>query len=595
MRRLFWRIYATYLVVVVLATAAVGWLAVSSARDFYTDRTAAELEARASLVREEVAGLVEAGELDGIEALIQRMGASSGTRITIIGTGVDGRTPGEVVADSDRLPEDMVNHADRPEYQAAVRGDVGRAVRLSQTLGEDMMYVAVPLEAGGEAVAVVRTAMPLTAIDDALSQLYRSIFAGAAIVALAAALLGWYVSRRIARPMREMREGAERFAAGDFSRKLLVPSTVEFAAVAESMNRMAAELDDELRTLTRERNEREAVLESMVEGVLAVDPEGRVIAINTAASRLLDVSEADALGMSIEAATRNPELQRAVLAVLTGEQPVETDLTVYLGGEDRFLQANGSLLHAEDGAVAGAVVVVNDVTRLRRLEAVRSDFVANVSHELKTPVTSIKGFAETLADGAIDDPEAGRRFLRIIAGQADRLNAIIEDLLALSTLERGTEDRGVALQEARLADVLAVAAEVCAVKAAAKRIVVTVDCADDLYAEINPPLLEQALVNLLDNAIKYSPEDTTVAVSAAHTAGETVIAVTDQGVGVSREHLARLFERFYRVDKARSRDLGGTGLGLSIVKHIAQVHGGTVSVDSVVGRGSTFRIHLPRS
>jgi two-component system phosphate regulon sensor histidine kinase PhoR len=594
MRRLFWRIYATYLVVVVLATAAVGWLAVSSARDFFTDRTADELEARASLVREELTDLAERDELDGIEALVQRMGKASGTRITIIGTGAGGIAPGEVVADSDRLPEDMVNHADRPEYRAAVAGEVGSAVRRSQTLGEDMMYVAIPLESGREVVAVVRAAMPLTAVDDALAQLYRSIFAGAAIVALVAALLGWYVSRRIAAPMREMREGAERFAAGDFSRKLLVPTTVEFAAVAEAMNRMAAELDDELRTLTRERNEREAVLESMVEGVLAVDPEGRVIAVNPAASRLLDIGPQDVLGMSIEATVRNPELQRAVLAVLTGEQPVETDLTVYVGGEDRYLQANGSLLHTEDGAVAGAVVVVNDVTRLRRLEEVRSDFVANVSHELKTPVTSIKGFAETLADGALDDPEASRRFLRIIAGQADRLNAIIEDLLSLSSLERGAEGREVALQEARLADVLAVAAEVCGLKAGAKGIAVTVECPDDLYAEINPPLLEQAMVNLLDNAIKYSPEDTTVVVSASQSGGETVIAVTDEGVGISREHLPRLFERFYRVDRARSRDLGGTGLGLSIVKHIAQVHGGSVSVDSLVGRGSTFRIHLPR-
>ncbi len=594
MRRLFWRIFATYLVIVVLATAGVGWLAVSSARDFFTERTADELESRAGLVREEVSFLVEGPDLARIEPLIQRMGAASGTRITIIATGSGGSEPGEVIADSDRLPEDMVDHSDRPEYKEAVRGETGRAVRRSQTLGEDMMYVAVPVDAGGEVAAVVRTAMPLTAVDETLSQLYRSIFFGAAIVAAVAALLGWYVSRRIAAPMREMREGAERFAVGDFSRKLLVPTTVEFAAVAESMNRMAADLDDELRTLTRERNEREAVLESMVEGVLAVDPEGRVIAINTAAARLLDIDRPAVVGMSIEGAVRNPELQRAVLSVLTGEQPVEADLTVYVGGEDRYLQANGALLHTEDGAVAGAVVVVNDVTRLRRLEEVRSDFVANVSHELKTPVTSIKGFAETLADGALDDPEAGRRFLRIVAGQADRLNAIIEDLLALSSLERGTEERGVVLQEARLSDVLAVAADVCVLKAEAKRITVGVECADDVFAEINPPLLEQAVVNLLDNAIKYSSEGTTVTVAASQPLSETVIAVTDEGVGISREHLPRLFERFYRVDKARSRDLGGTGLGLAIVKHIAQVHGGTVSVDSVVGRGSTFRIHLPR-
>ncbi len=596
MRRLFWRIYATYLVIVVISTLAVGWVAVRAAREFYVDRTERELEARAGLVREEVAAAVEAGDLRDLEALVQRMGRVSGTRITIIGTGAAGVPLGEVVADSERLPEDMANHADRPEFKEALAGGTGHAVRRSPTLGERMMYVAVPLAAGDEVVAVVRTAMPLTAVDEALSRLYRSIFVGAAVVAAVAALLGLYVSRRIARPMRAMREGAERFAAGDFSRKVLVPSTEEFAAVAESMNRMAAELDRELRAITHERNEREAVLESMVEGVLAVDPEGRIIAVNSAAARLLDVDAATAVGLAIEEAVRNPELQRVVRATLDGIAPVEADLTAFVAGEDRYLQAHGTLLRGEDGGVAGAVVVVNDVTRLRRLEAVRRDFVANVSHELKTPVTSIKGFAETLADGALEDPEAARRFLRIIAGQADRLNAIIEDLLALSSLERGGEgDAGaVPLQEARVDDVLAVAAEVCGPKAAAKRISVAVDCPQGLCADINPPLLEQAVVNLLDNAVKYSPEDTTVTLSAEESAGEVVISVSDQGIGIPREHLPRLFERFYRVDKARSRDLGGTGLGLSIVKHIAQVHGGRVSVDSLPGRGSTFRIHLPR-
>ncbi len=594
MRHLFWRIYATYLVVVVVATAAVGWFAVSSAHDFFVDHTADELAARASLVREEVATLVGDGATAEVEPLVQRMGAASGTRLTIIGTGTGGDGVGEVIADSDRLPEDMVNHADRPEFKAALAGDTGRAVRRSATLGQDMMYVAVPLEENGAVTAVVRAATPLTKVDAALSGLYKSIIAAALVVALVAAALGWYVSRRIARPMREMREGALRFAAGDFTRKLLVPSTLEFAAVAEALNRMAAELDEKLRTLTRERNERAAVLESMVEGVLAVDPEGRVIAVNAAAARLLDVEEDEVVGRSIEEAVRNPELQRAVNAVVSGHEPVETDLTAFVGGEDRYLQATGSLLHAEDGTTAGAVVVVNDVTRLRRLEAVRSDFVANVSHELKTPVTSIKGFAETLADGAIDDPEAGRRFLRILAGQADRLNAIIEDLLALSTLERGGEGREVALHEACLSDVLAAAAEVCASKATAKRIAVTVDCPATLCAEVNAPLLEQALINLLDNAVKYSAEGTQVALSATEAGEEMVIAVADEGPGIPREHLSRLFERFYRVDKARSRNLGGTGLGLSIVKHIAQVHGGRVSVDSHVGRGSTFRIHLPR-
>ena len=238
--------------------------------------------------------------------------------------------------------------------------------------------------------------------------------------------------------------------------------------------------------------------------------------------------------------------------------------------------------------------MLNDVTRLKRLEAVRRDFVANVSHELKTPVTSIKGFAETLEDGALDDPEAARRFVRIIAGQADRLNSIIEDLLALSTLEQSGDSPLLQLEEADLCDVVAVALEVCGPKAEAKSIELREDCPGRLLARVSPPLLEQAVVNLIDNAVKYSAEGSAVVVTLEETGDEVVVSVTDEGPGVAREHLPRLFERFYRVDKARSRDLGGTGLGLAIVKHIAQTHGGRVSVDSVVGRGSTFRIHLPR-
>ena len=593
MRHLFWRIFAAYLIVVILSTFAVGLFAVRSARSFYVDRIEEELEQRAALVGDEILALRAVGGGDQLQALVSRMGAVSDTRVTIIGTGVDGYPVGAVIAESDEDPEAMSNHAARPEFREAVAGGVGRAVRRSETLGEEMMYVAVPVESDGAVVAVVRTALPLARVDDALDRLAWSVAAVAVLVSLIAAPIGWVVARRIARPMDALREGAERFAAGDLGRKLDVPATAEFAAVAESLNRMAGELDDKLRSLTRERNEREAVLESMVEGVLAVDPDHRILTLNTAAAGLLGVDPAEVQGAAIEAAVRNPELQRVVAAAVSGQGPVEVDLTVHVGGREQYLQASGALLHAQGGEVVGAVVVLHDVTRLRRLEAVRRDFVANVSHELKTPVTSIKGFAETLVDGAIDDPAAARRFLRIISGQADRLNSIIEDLLALSALE---ESRGahVDLQEIGLRDVLTVAADVCSPKAEAKGISLLVECPQGLYVDANPPLLEQAVVNLLDNAVKYSPDGTTVRITAAPDDGEVVIAVSDEGQGVSREHLPRLFERFYRVDKARSRDLGGTGLGLSIVKHVTQVHGGRVSVDSAIGRGSTFRIHLPR-
>ncbi|HEX5643784.1 MAG TPA: ATP-binding protein [Thermoleophilia bacterium] len=593
--RLFWRVFATYLVIVVLCTAAVGFYAVRSVRDFYVDHTERELQARAALVREQILPAILADTPEELEALVRRLGDSSGTRITLIAVDRPGYGRGEVLADSDSDPVEMESHATRPEVLAALQGRPGRAIRYSRTLWQDMMYVAIPVTEDGRLTTVVRTAVPLTRVNNALASLYGSIAVSAIVVAVIAAIIGLTVSRRISGQMRAIKVGAERLAAGDFAHKLSVPRVEEFASVAESINRMAEQLDDKLRRLTHERNEREAVLASMVEGVLAVDIDERVIAVNAAAARLLDTDPASAEGKAIQEVVRNPDLQHVVAQTLDGHRPVEADIVIRVGAEERNLQANGTLLHGDDdGDDVGAVVVLNDVTRLKRLEAVRRDFVANVSHELKTPVTSIKGFAETLEDGALDDPAAARRFVRIIAGQADRLNSIIEDLLALSTLEQSGDSPLLQLEEADLCDVVAVALEVCGPKAEAKSIELREDCPGRLLARVSPPLLEQAVVNLIDNAVKYSSEGSTVVVTLEERGDEVVVSVTDEGQGVAREHLPRLFERFYRVDKARSRDLGGTGLGLAIVKHVAQIHGGRVSVDSLIGRGSTFRVHLPR-
>jgi two-component system phosphate regulon sensor histidine kinase PhoR len=299
-------------------------------------------------------------------------------------------------------------------------------------------------------------------------------------------------------------------------------------------------------------------------------------------------------GRTIQEVVRNTVLHQFVKDALSSEEPVERDIVVYSEGE-QILNGHGTALKDADGKRVGALIVLNDITRLWRLENIRRDFVANVSHEIRTPITTIKGFVETLRDGAVQNPEDLERFLAIIEKHVDRLEAIIEDLLRLSRIERNIEGEQVTLEKRRLRDVLLTAIQVCELKSVPKRIVVELSCNEELVAQINPELIEQAVVNLLDNAIKYSDEGSIVQVKAAHRDSEIVISVHDHGSGIEKEHLPRLFERFYRVDKARSREMGGTGLGLAIVKHIAQAHGGHVLVESISGKGSTFTIHLPRA
>ena len=289
---------------------------------------------------------------------------------------------------------------------------------------------------------------------------------------------------------------------------------------------------------------------------------------------------------------RNSDLRRLAELALASEQSVEDDI-VLRGHQDRILQVCGTSLRDLKGRSIGAVLVLHDVTHYRHLENVRRDFVANVSHELKTPIASIKGFVETLLDGASENPEDAKRFLRIVAKQADRLNQIIEDLLSLSKIEQSEEQANLPLEEAGIKDILDAAVNDCLAPAAERRIRINVSCDTDLLANINARLLEQAVVNLLDNAIKYSEPGEEVLITARALANEVLISVTDHGCGIDRDHLPRLFERFYRADKARSRKLGGTGLGLAIVKHIVQAHRGRVSVQSTPGKGSTFTIHLP--
>jgi len=585
-RRMLWQLYPSYLLITLVALMAITWYASRSLRRFYLEQVTSDLKARAQLIEKRITILLASGNTAQVDLLCKELGHKTATRITVI------RPEGGVVGDSEEDPTQMENHGHRPEIAEALLGVPGVSTRYSNTLQKSMMYVAIPLTFDNEIVGVVRTSLPITSVDDAMRGVSVRIALGGLVIAVLAALVSLWVSRRISRPLEEMRIGAERFAGGALDYRLAVPNSEEMGRLAEAMNQMAARLDDRIRTVVCQRNEQEAILVSMVEGVLAVDANERVISLNAAAARLLDLSLEDAKGRSIQEAVRNTELQALITQTLSKQRSIE-EAIVLTGAEELYLQVRGTILKDAQGASIGALVVLNDVTRIRKLESLRRDFVANVSHELKTPITSIKGFVETLLDGALKNPENAERFLTKVARQTDRLNQIVEDLMDLSRIEKDTEQAEIQLEESHLKEALEAAVQACEVQASAKAIRIDLNCNDALRAKINPPMLEQAVINLIDNAINYSEAGQSIEVAAAEQESEIRVSVRDHGCGISQEHLPRLFERFYRVDKGRSRELGGTGLGLAIVKHIALAHGGRVSVESVPGKGSVFTIHLP--
>jgi two-component system phosphate regulon sensor histidine kinase PhoR len=586
-RRLLWQIFPSYLLITFAALCGAGWFASSSLHQFYDGLVSENLTNEASWLGHEVGPRFRRDNAAELKQLCDRFAKASNSRVTLI------LPDGEVVYDSSESPERLQNHAHRPEVRAALNGEVGHETRFSESAEQRMKYVALPIRADGNIIGVIRTALPSTALDAALSGVRRRIAIGGGVVALLAALLSLWMSRRISQPLEEMRQSAEHFSRGDLSHKIPIPDSYELSGLAENLNAMALQLDERIQLIVRQGHEQEAVLASMVEGVLAVDTDERIISLNHAASRLLGSQLHEAQGRSLQEVIRNADLRRFVASALSCKQPIEGDVILHGNDRERTLQANGTALRDPSGGTIGAVIVLNDVSRLRQLESMRRDFAANVSHELKTPITSIKGFVETLLDGAINNPADAERFLRIIARQADRLNAIIEDLLALSKIEKEAETTDIALEIGPLENVLDAAWHDCETLAAEREIQVEVQCPSTLRAAINPPLLQQAVVNLLDNAIKYSDPHSVVRLTARALPGEVAIYVQDQGCGIESEHLPRLFERFYRVDRARSRKVGGTGLGLAIVKHIVHAHRGRITVESAPGKGSTFVIYLP--
>ncbi len=512
----------------------------------------------------------------------------TGARVTLV------VPDGTVVAESDRALEDLgqiENHGGRPEVQAALKGWVGRAVRRSETVGHDLLYVALPVRDGSRTAGIIRLALPLEVVTDAYASIRRVMVAGGLLAMGVALGIGLFVARRVTRPVVEMQSVARQMAEGDFSVRAPVRSPDEIGSLGRALNVMAVRFREKIQDLEKERGTIAAILDSMVEGVLAVDAHDHVLLMNQRVRAIFRLGPRLGEGKPFLEVIRNADLFNLLRACRgAGGDMVSRELVLTTPAE-RAIEVHALPLRLGEGGT-GVLMVLHDVTELRRLDRVRTEFVANVSHELRTPLTAIRGYLETLLGDALEERDSARRFLEIVSRHAERLGRLLDDLMDLSNIELGKVQ--LKLEAADLSEALEPVLAIMRPQAEGKGVLLY----DDLPPESPPVMadrdrLTQILINLVDNAVKFTPSRGGVTVTAivGDTAMEVVVA--DTGVGIPSTDLPRITERFYRVDKARSRELGGTGLGLAIVKHLVQAHGGELAIESEVGRGTTVRFTLP--
>jgi two-component system phosphate regulon sensor histidine kinase PhoR len=555
--------------------------------DFYLTRYTARrevqaveqrLEAEAHVLQAEAARIPRAQLEDWAGQASQR----SGARITIVDP------KGVALADSHHDPETMENHAKRPEIQAAYRDGVGSSTRHSATLHRDLCYLALRLTYHGEPGYILRLAVPLEDVDSSIAAVRWRILWASFCAALVALAIAYFFSRSFTERIARLRAFAEGLARVHFPPAPLRDADDELGALGRSLNTTSVQLRDLVDRLSVESAQRDAILASMMEGVLAVDSGLHVTFANESFARAVGAPSPIPAKMPLVDLMPNPELREVLERVLATRESLMQRMQI--PPADRIFEVQAAPLTS--GTARGAIAIMHDITDLERLERIRRDFVANVSHELRTPLTAIRGYAETLLEGALEDQQNNRRFLEIIKAHAIRLNNIASDLLTLSDLESGKVRPGP--EPVAVRTVVESALRTLETEARLHSVALHTGRLEDAQVLADRSQLEQALVNLLDNAVKFNRPQGEVRVEVTRSGdGHVRITIADTGIGIPHDDLPRIFERFYRVDKARSREVGGTGLGLSIVKHIIERMTGSVSVESQLGKGSTFTVLLP--
>ena len=576
------KIVILYLILLVFTFFGAGLFLQYSLCDYFSQWLDKKLLQDAKLLREVLEPVIFKQDSQQLKGLVANYGKQLGARITIVDS------QGQVLADSREEAETMDNHLHRPEIQEAIQEGSGKALRYSNTLDMDMRYIALPIKHSPKEKGIIRIAMSLDKLNQMYSGLWKVLFQAGIAALVVSILLSIKFAAQITEPIKEMTNLAERIANGFLDQKLVVKTRDEIGQLGKVFNHMVTRFRNKMEQISSEKSKVEAVIASIGDGIIAVDEDNKIIMLNRAAEEIFKVKEEEVLGKSTIQITRNYKLVELIKEALAEAETLTEEIELLLPEERIFRLRLAPIKQEEE--IAGVVVSLRDITEIRKLQVMRTEFVSNVSHELKTPLTSIKGYVETLLGSDLDS-ETTDSFLEVIEDEAERLERLIEDTLSLSKIEsEGVLEK----EEVAVEDLITDIRPILEPKAEKKKI----DLNFQLEAEL-PTLmgdwdqLPRALINLIDNGIKYTPEGGQVGVRSYLEEEKIIIEVEDDGIGIPEQDLPRIFERFYRVDKARSRELGGTGLGLSIVKHVVDQHNGQISVESEVEQGTKFTIEFP--
>lgn len=588
MNKLWLKISLRFLILLFFVLLSIGFFIADMMKNTYMEMTRNQLFQDANIVSEFINTKDMQKKSKELQKKVESFYAENQPRITIIDPN------GDVLADSENNPANMESHSNRPEFKKIMKQHKNSAesIRYSETLGFNMMYVATPIKENNNTIGVIRVAFTLQTIDHAIKKLWLSLGLAMGLTLILSSIIAIRLAKGITRPIEDIIQVSRRLTEKDYSSRVRAKTNGELEQLSNAINKLAKSLQHQMEEIRENQQRLTGVLTNMVSGVMLINPEGRIVLVNPAMEKIIGSTAEQLTGKLHIEAGKSFGLSQLIDRSLKEVVSIHDEVHMYFPNE-RILDAHLAPYVGVNGGIKGIIIVLHDITEIRRLEKMRSEFVANVSHELKTPVTSLKGFAETLLDGAMYDPEITKSFLTIIHDESERLHRLITDILHLSKIEQ--HQLPFHPEPLNVIDVIYESIDTIQEEINRKQLTFRLpEKQQQVIIEAEKDRLQQIILNLAANAVTYTPEKGYIEISLHEQEEQIEIIVADSGIGISKEDLPRIFERFYRVDKARSRNSGGTGLGLAIVKHLVESHHGSIHVESEEGKGTKFTITLPK-